>query len=457
MCDRGQCRAVAKNDNNNRATTMPLTLLRMTTRIERLARRRSRRASRPFVEGLEERTALTGAAAPIGLDHAPLAHLPTAHDVSAISRRFPIGTISGTVVNSTTGRGLGRIRVQLIDAQGDVVGVRATNARGRYAFPIWQNGPYVVHEVTPRRFTQTSPTVNLTPLTGSFAINPKTGKPYGSTSWTNTGGNSDAANGPVGPYAWDAVAPSGHLPFQSPINFDVPPTNLAPYLQIHYANSTPTDIANNGHELLVEFPANNPSTSINVGGTVFHLAQFHFHDPSEHTVDGKGYSMELHFVNVSKSGAAAVVGVFLQLGAHNSALQPILDAAQSSLMTPGSTTPGAAPINFAGLLPSNMTGWFYQGSLTAPPLSQTVNWFVLATPITLDGAQLKQYEAIASAAGFLPNNRPVQPLEGRKVNQFNYQVNFDNQSISGLTFTIARSTPVRLGHAAQPAGPFHSA
>jgi carbonic anhydrase len=66
------------------------------------------------------------------------------------------------------------------------------------------------------------------------------------------------------------------------------------------------------------------------------------------------------------------------------------------------------------------------GSLTVPPLSQPLNWLVLSNPVTLNFEQLAQYEAIASASGFLPNARPVQPLDGRQVSQFNFDVNFQN-------------------------------
>ncbi len=83
-------------------------------------------------------------------------------------------------------------------------------------------------------------------------------------------------------------------------------------------------------------------------------------------------------------------------------------------------------------------GWYFQGSLTTPPLSQVVNWVVYASPITLDYAQLQQYEQVANASGFLPNARPVQPTDGRQLNEINYQVDFQNQSLAGLNFSLAR-------------------
>jgi carbonic anhydrase len=103
-------------------------------------------------------------------------------------------------------------------------------------------------------------------------------------------------------------------------------------------------------------------------------------------------------------------------------------------------------------LPSSLQGWFYEGSLTTPPLSQVYNWLVLATPITLDYAQLKQYEAVAGGAGFLPNNLPTRPLDGRTVNQFNIQVNYAGGIVAEANFTFTRTASAAGAHATRHAG-----
>jgi carbonic anhydrase len=398
------------------------------------AARRLKHDRRPTLEALEKRTVLTGSSVSVGISAAVLNPSPLYNHVheSRINPQPVLGTISGTVTNNATGKGLRSIRVQLIDSQGDVVGYHLTNARGRYQFKIKANGPYVVREVTPKRFVQTSPTFAHTAPQGSFAPG------AGNSSWSYDTGNSNPAFGPVGVYAWDTVAPAGNLPFESPINITAPPIDLSKYLTITYNNAVPSDIINNSHQIQVRFPGSS-SDSITVGGQEFELAQFHYHDPSENTVDGQGYSMEEHFVNTSASGAETVVAVFLQLGAYNPSLQPSLDAASANLTQPNSKTTITTPIDFAGLLPSSMKGWFYEGSLTTPALSQPVNWFVFSTPITLDFQQLREYENVASAAGFLPNARPVQPLDGRQVNEFNFDVNFQNQSVAGLNFSLSKS------------------
>ncbi len=394
-----------------------------------------RRSIMPSCEILERKTMLSGSTVSIGIGAAALNPSPRYHEVHQVkhtSQSTTLGTVSGTITN-TNGAALNGVRVQLINQNGFVVATTVTGVRGRYQFKIGANGAYVVRAVTPPRWTQTSPTFADTKPVGNYA----TGD--GATSWSYDTGNSNPAFGPVGVYAWDTVAPAGELPFESPINISTPPIDLRPYLSINYNSEQAEDVINNGHQIQVQFSGSSADT-IDVGGTPFELAQFHYHDPSENQVYGNGYSMEAHFVNESASGAETVVAVFLQLGAYNSALQPILNAATGSLTTSGSSTQISTPIDFAGLLPTSMQGWFYEGSLTTPTLAQPVNWFVLSTPITLDSAQLQQYESVASDSGFLPNARPVQPLDGRQVNQFNFDVNFQNQSVSGLTFTLARKS-----------------
>ena len=356
--------------------------------------------------------------------------------LSAAGTGAALGSISGRIAVEDGSRGLGGIVVQLLDSEGDVVRRGRTGPRGNYAIPVRWDGAYVVRAIAPRGWVQTSPRFTTSAPTGSMAIDPATRQPYNSSSWNYRTGNNDPANGPVGPAAWSRIAPAGARPFQSPIDIKGAPTDLSRFLTVQYAAATPTQVDNNGGEIKLQFSASS-GAGIELDGTSYRLSQFHFHDPSENHVDGRAFPMEAHFVNTSDSGAATVVAVFLELGEHNEALQPILDAATNDLTEPGSSTT-TGPIDLAGLLPSGREGWFFQGSLTTPPLAQALNWFVLSTPITLDFQQLKQYEAVADAAGFLPNARPIQPTNGRVVNEFNVNIDYKGTSIPRVDFTFAR-------------------
>ena len=340
-----------------------------------------------------------------------------------------LGTISGQVSNVSNGAGVGHIRIQLINANGRVVQNTFTNASGEYSFRVAHVEPYVVREVLPSRFIQVTPTFASAAPTGSYAPG------AGSSSWYY-GGNIDPAKGPVGPFGWDTIAPAGNLPFESPINLHGPTVDLSRVLSVHYNDAVPKQVVDNGHQFQVQFTSSTADT-VTVGGQEFRLAQFHYHGPAESTVNHHTYAMEEHFVNVSASGAETVLAVFLKLGAHNDALDPVLNAAKASLTAPSNTTTVTAPIHFAGLLPTSTRGWFYEGSLTTPPLSQPVNWFVFAQPITLDRAQLAEYQQIAGAGGFLPNARPVQTTDGRVLNEIDNNVNFTGQNLTNVNFAIA--------------------
>lgn len=175
----------------------------------------------------------------------------------------------------------------------------------------------------------------------------------------------------------------------------------------HYL-STPVSMVNKGYT--VEF-AYQPGSYIRSQGTSYPLAQFHFHTPSEHTLDGVSYPLELHLVHVDSSGApAVVVGIFIKRGATNLALATAFSNLPQS--KGDVSAPAGAFINATDLLPRNRTHFRYAGSLTTPPCSEGIRWYVMQTPIEMSDAQLA---ALQSLAGLNPSARPVQPLNGRTI------------------------------------------
>ncbi len=341
-----------------------------------------------------------------------------------------LGQITGRVTDAASGLGIRHIQVELFNSQGKEVRKTFTNADGNYAFPLTQAGPYVVHEVAPRGLRQVTPNFAQSAPIGSYAPG------AGNNSWNYVSTNTNPAAGPVGPAFWADIAPAGRDPFESPINLKKNPINLDTVLKVRFNDAVPSAIVDNSHQIQVQY-SKPTAGSITAGGIQYNLAQFHYHSPAETTVDGHTYPLEEHFVTTSAGGGESVVTAYFKVGAHNRALDPILNAASASLTTPNSRTTIAGPIHLAGLLPANPMGWFYRGSLTTPPLSQAVNWFIYKTPITLDSAQLGQYESVASQGGFFPNARPVQPLDGRVLNRVDNDVNFTGTDVGGQDFSLA--------------------
>ncbi|TAH38190.1 MAG: carbonic anhydrase family protein [Planctomycetota bacterium] len=171
------------------------------------------------------------------------------------------------------------------------------------------------------------------------------------------------------------------------------------------AASVPLTIVNNGHTIEVDCAAGN---SVQFGSQTYALKQFHFHSPSEHTLDGRNAALEMHMVHKMADGHAAVVGVLIQEGATNAAFDAIW---QHLPATPGPevTVPGVT-IDPTSLLPADRGYYFYDGSLTTPPCTEGIRWFVLKTPIQMSSGQIAAFRK-----AYYGNNRPVQPHHARIV------------------------------------------
>ena len=165
------------------------------------------------------------------------------------------------------------------------------------------------------------------------------------------------------------------------------------------------DGINNGHTIQINYEGGDELT---IGNDTYGLAQYHFHNESEHTVKGRHYPMEMHLVHKAASGKLAVIGVFIEEGAHNAAFDPIWSnlPKQKGIQTHYPQV----NVDVDKLLPANRASYRYDGSLTTPPCSEGVRWIVMTTPIQLSAEQIKAFTAIIH-----DNNRPTQPLNGRPV------------------------------------------
>jgi len=218
----------------------------------------------------------------------------------------------------------------------------------------------------------------------------------------------------VGPAKWgtlagDATCSTGRQ--QTPISLSTAaatPEDI-PNLVFAYRPSA-LSMINNGHTVQETYGAG--STLTRVGGRdTWTLAQFHFHAPSEHTVDGTSYPLEVHLVHVDATGKpAVVVGVFIRAGKENAALARAfqnLPAKEGDKAAPSGET-----IDASALLPADRTFFSYTGSLTTPPCTEGITWYVLKTPIEMSPAQIAAYSKLDHLAH---TNRPVQSLGGRVV------------------------------------------
>ena len=213
--------------------------------------------------------------------------------------------------------------------------------------------------------------------------------------------------GEHGPEHWGSLDPGfavcSNGREQSPIDLTGAEPGALSEIVFEYAPS-PISILNNGHTIQVDYQV---GSGLVLDGARYGLVQFHFHHRSEHTVDGADFPLEMHLVHADADGALAVVGVLVEEGGANEALAPVFR------QMPGEAGPAAmveGTVDAAALLPGRRTTWRYAGSLTTPPCSEGVSWLVMTEPVTASRGQIEAFKAL-----FPVNNRPVQPLNGRRL------------------------------------------
>lgn len=210
--------------------------------------------------------------------------------------------------------------------------------------------------------------------------------------------------GEIGPENWGNLNPdyvfcaSGKK--QSPINLVWrKPNSKAPRMDFSYTNAqAQVDTTSQVPKLVF-----NGANQLLLSGKVFNLEHIEFHSPSEHQLSSTQLSMEIQFVHKAiNGGGTAILSVFVIEGREN--------ALFNELWTQFLAGSGIVQLDAAQLIPPSKTYYHYIGSLTSPPCTEGVEWIVFNTP-----AELSREQILAFRSKFAENNRPVQPLNGRKL------------------------------------------
>lgn len=221
------------------------------------------------------------------------------------------------------------------------------------------------------------------------------------------GGPNWEYKGSSGPDHWGDLAAGykvcGTGSRQSPVDIDETATNtkLLP-IKFNY-KADDAVIKNDGRTVQANFPTGN---YVEIDGERFDLFQIHVHAPSEHKVSGIPYDMEVHLDHKNVDGQLVSIAVLFEEGEENKALRPLWQAMPREI----EQAPEPIEFNPATLLPARRLYYSYTGSLTVPPCTEGVRWFVLTQPV---GVSSKQVDHFASIIPY--NARPVQPLKGRKI------------------------------------------
>jgi carbonic anhydrase len=200
---------------------------------------------------------------------------------------------------------------------------------------------------------------------------------------------------------------------QSPIDLRDAKATQRPRIRKEYAPASLrvihhehlVDVFNNGHTVQVNY---DEGSDLQIGEHSYSLVQYHFHSPSEHTVDGQRFPMEMHLVHRGPDEAVAVIGVLIREGRHNPAFDPVWSRLPSRKGQEEHFE--HVRVDVDDLLPEDDAAYRYRGSLTTPPCNEGVSWFVGVTPIELSAEQIAAFREIVH-----DNARPVQPLGARSI------------------------------------------
>lgn len=216
--------------------------------------------------------------------------------------------------------------------------------------------------------------------------------------------------GKTGPLNWGRLDPAykacgaGHE--QSPVDIRGAHLNKALQpIEFHYISGS-VELENTGKTVVAHV---RPGSYIIANGERYELIQFHFHHPSEEAVKGKLTDMVVHLVHQNAEGKFAVIAVrfSMERGDPNALLAAIWPSLPAKV---GDKEKISDMINPGGFLPADRGYWTYTGSLTAPPCTEGVRWFVFEGVLSMSRQQLRSFTSIIPM-----NARPLQDLHGRRI------------------------------------------
>ncbi|MCB0348922.1 MAG: carbonic anhydrase family protein [Bdellovibrionales bacterium] len=214
-------------------------------------------------------------------------------------------------------------------------------------------------------------------------------------------------SGAFAPQYWGDLDPSFIMckegKHQSPVDLKwQKPTKNNPFTAAY--NTTKVSVEDTGNLLRLR---PNEGGNVKMRTSVYNLQTVDFHSPSEHSLSGKSFPLEIQFIHKNDKDFYAVVSVFVKSGKAN----PIADQIIASFPEGKSASKEVTePLALSSLLPAKMTLYNYAGSLTYPPCSEGVNWVVLNTSIEFSKEQIAAFENRYSK-----NNRPKQKLNDRST------------------------------------------
>lgn len=217
--------------------------------------------------------------------------------------------------------------------------------------------------------------------------------------------------GESGPHHWAELEANSSCggSFQSPVNIVNYKTDAAlKPIEFHYTKETILhDVINNGHTIQYDFE---PGDYVVYNDKTFHLKQFHFHEPAEHTVDGVRFPLAIHLVHQDENSSYLVIEVLVKEGKSS---EPFTFLESFLPIAKGETKLVNQPFDMNLNLPTNKGYFTYKGSLTTPPCTEGVRWIIFKESITVSLEQVELLKYLMPIRNF----REEQPIHGRRISE----------------------------------------
>lgn len=243
--------------------------------------------------------------------------------------------------------------------------------------------------------------------------------------------------------------PEKHLAFgarQSPIAINddnVVPKQLPP-LKFHNYDKMYFPIVNNtGDNITINLDTENSNTGEDLpyleGGPLeceYLLKEIHFHWESEHTINGKRFPLEGHFVHYRKDatnyeealncdrGICVLSALYEVSKCENSNFTVLTEAVEQICDEIGTPIICEYEICCKSLLPKYKTSFYsYEGSRTTGDYNENVIWIILGEPGRIERSQLKSLTGILNE-NFEPIRRNNRDLQNVNLREITYTTSF---------------------------------
>jgi carbonic anhydrase len=219
-------------------------------------------------------------------------------------------------------------------------------------------------------------------------------------------------DGETSPEHWSEIEKNSDCAgkHQSPINiidiYTIDNSTESNEYKILYSPKTHLNkVKNNGHSIQFDFEKGD---SIKYNQEIFHLKQLHFHEPSEHTINGIRYPIEIHLVHKNSGKNFTVLSILCEEGTKSK----VVESLESYLpLNVGKEKEIQKAFDLTTLFPDNKDFYSYRGSLTTPPCTENVNWVIFKNPIIMSLSEVIKLKENMP----INNYRDEQPLNDRKV------------------------------------------